>query len=125
MLVNKQHVMLETGVQVGLQAKLRYNVIVMAVDVSVDSVEPFEQLPNQAWKCLWECNACSWFSSWLYLAESSGGMTRTNATREHLLIIDVSLHPCHEVFNVFWGRHLCWSFEFFIVLPEILKPCQL
>jgi len=49
-LVNEENIVFETGVQVGLQTKLANNGVVVAVDVSIDTVHSLEYLPNHAWK---------------------------------------------------------------------------
>lgn len=46
----------------------------------------------------------------------------TDATGEHLLIVDIALYPSHEVLNVFGSRHLGWPLEVLGVLPEVLEP---
>ena len=46
MLIDEQYIVLEARVKMGLQAKLSYDVVVVTVDVCVDSVEPLKKLPN-------------------------------------------------------------------------------
>jgi hypothetical protein len=46
----------------------------------------------------------------------------TDATGEHLLIVDIALYPSHEVLDVFGSRHLGWPLEVLGVLPEVLEP---
>ena len=48
MLVNEEDVVLETRVEMGFEAKLTNDWIVMAVDVGVDTVHSFENLPDHA-----------------------------------------------------------------------------
>lgn len=52
MLVNEKNIVFETGVQVGLQTKLAHHRVVVAVDVSIDTVHALEYLPNHAWEGL-------------------------------------------------------------------------
>jgi len=54
MLVNEQNVVLEACIEMSLKTKLTNDWIVMAVDVSVDSVHSLEYLSNHAWEGLWE-----------------------------------------------------------------------
>jgi hypothetical protein len=105
MLVNEQNVVLEACVQMWLEPQLNDDRVVVAVDVGVDTVETLEHVANERRECLREWN--------------------TNTTREHLLVVDVRLHPCHQVFDVFGSRHLGRSLVVFTVLPEVLKstPC--
>jgi hypothetical protein len=46
----------------------------------------------------------------------------TDATGEHLLVVDIGLYPTHKVLDVFGCRHLGWSLEVLGVLPKVLKP---
>lgn len=45
----------------------------------------------------------------------------TDSAREHGFVVNVALHPAHEVLNVFWRRHLGGPFVVFRVLPEVFK----
>lgn len=56
-LVDKQDVMLEAGVQVWLETEMYHNWVVMAVDVGVDSVQTLEDLSEETWEGLGERNA--------------------------------------------------------------------
>lgn len=47
---------------------------------------------------------------------------RTDSAWEQLFVVDITLRPRHEVFNVLWCSHLRWTLEVFRVLPEILEP---
>jgi hypothetical protein len=53
--------------------------------------------------------------------EMDCGDKHTDSTGEHLLVVDVALHPGHEVFDVFRGGHFSWAFVVFRVLPEVLE----
>jgi len=46
---------------------------------------------------------------------------RTYSARKHLLIIDITLNPGHEMLDVFGGRHFGWALEVLTVLPEVLE----
>ena len=46
--------MLKTGVEMCLEAEFSNNRVVMAVDMSVDTVHPLEDLANYAWEGLRE-----------------------------------------------------------------------
>lgn len=57
MLVDEENVVLEAGVQMRLEAQVDDDWIVVTVDVSVDTVEAFEHLPEEARECFWEGDA--------------------------------------------------------------------
>lgn len=57
MLVNKQHVMLETGVQVRLQAQLHHHRVVMAVNMRIDTVQALEDLSRETGESFGEGDA--------------------------------------------------------------------
>ena len=114
--------MLETGVQMGLEAQLSYHVVVMAIDVGINSVKSFEYLSNQTRKCLWEWDTCCELATGLQCCFT--GEKLTNAARKHLLVVDVALDPCHEMLYVFWSGHLGWPFEVLVILPKVLKPLE-
>ena len=46
MLIHKQNIMLEAGIEVGLQAELSDNVVMMAVYMSIDSIKSLEDLSD-------------------------------------------------------------------------------
>jgi hypothetical protein len=56
-LIDKQDVVFEAGVQVWLETKVYHNRVVMAVDVGVDSVQTLEDLAEETRECLGERNA--------------------------------------------------------------------
>jgi hypothetical protein len=56
-LVDEENVVLEAGVQMRLEAQVDDDWIVVTVDVSVDTVEAFEHLPEEARECFWEGDA--------------------------------------------------------------------
>lgn len=56
-LVNKQDVLLETCVEMGLKAELADDWVVVAVDVSVDTVHAFEDLAHKSGERLGERDA--------------------------------------------------------------------
>jgi hypothetical protein len=45
----------------------------------------------------------------------------TNTAGEDLLVVDVTLDPSHQVFDVFGRGHLGGSFEVLGVLPEVFE----
>jgi hypothetical protein len=100
-LVDEQHVVFEARIQVRLEAQLNDDGIVVAVDVSIDSVQTLEHVPDEGGESL--------------------GKWHTDATWEHLLIVDVGLHPRHKVFDVLRRGHLCRLLVVFGVLPEVLE----
>ena len=46
----------------------------------------------------------------------------TDSAGEHLFIIDVALHPAHQVLNIFRGGHLGGPLVILRVLPEVFEP---
>jgi hypothetical protein len=48
----------------------------------------------------------------------------TGSAGKHLLIVNVSLDPSHEVLYVCRGGHFGWSFVVFGVLPEIFESVR-
>lgn len=56
-LIDKQDVVLEAGVQVWLETKVYHDRVVVAVDVGVDSVQTLEDLTEETRECLGEGNA--------------------------------------------------------------------
>ena len=57
MLINEKHVVLKASIQMGLQTKVLNDRIVVAINVSVDSVQSLKQLANERRKGLGERNA--------------------------------------------------------------------
>ena len=47
--------------------------------------------------------------------------TPTDSAGEHLFIIDVALHPAHQVLNIFRGGHLGGPLVILRVLPEVFE----
>ena len=86
MLVDEQDVVLEASVQVRFQAQVDDDLVVVAVDVGVDAVKALEELANSGGEVFGEGDADS---------RGEGGF-----------VVDVGLHPCHEVLDVFWCGHL-------------------
>lgn len=106
MFIDKQHVMLEAGVQMWFEAKLNDDGVMMAIDMSIDAIEAFEDVAKESGKCLREG-----------YADPAG---------KHLLVVDVALDPGHEVLYVFGCWHLGGLLVVLIILPQILEPrlCQ-
>lgn len=101
MLIDEQHIVLKTGVKMGLQAKLDYDRIVVAVDVGVNAVEALEHVADERRESLWERYA--------------------DAAGEHLFIVDIGLHPSHQVLDILGCGHLGRSLVVLTVLPQVLK----
>lgn len=57
MLVDEQDILLEAGVEVGLETKLADDGIVVAVDVGVDTIHALEDLTDKRRETLREGNA--------------------------------------------------------------------
>lgn len=101
-LIDEQNIVLETGVQVRFETQVHNDLIVVTIDVRVDSVKPFEKLSYRAWEMLWEWDA--------------------DTRWEGRFVVDVRLHPRHEVFDVFWSRHLCGlGIACCSVLPKVFE----
>lgn len=47
---------------------------------------------------------------------------RTDPAGKHLFVVDIALHPTHQVFNVSRRGHLGWSSVMFRILPQVLEP---
>ena len=101
MLVDEENVVLEARVEMRLQSKLDDDRVVVAVDVSVDAVEALEHVANEGWKGLRE--------------------RYTDTAGEHLLVIDVGLHPGHQVSDVLGRWHLGGALVVLAVLPKVLE----
>jgi len=54
MLVHEQDVVLEARVEMWFQSQLKHNRVMVAVDVSIHSVQPLEHLADESWEGLWE-----------------------------------------------------------------------
>lgn len=102
MLIDEQDVMFEAGVQVRFETQMHDDLVVVTIDVRVDSVESLEQLSYRAGEVFREWDA--------------------DTGREGGFIVDVGLYPRHEVFNVFWSGHLCrFGIACRGVLPEVFE----
>jgi hypothetical protein len=121
--IDKQDVVLEAGVQVGLETEMYHNRVVVTVDVCVDSVQTLEDLAEETGEGLGEGDTCrcDQVSDGSQNTPATLGIF-TDATGKHLLIVDIALYPTHEVLNVFGGRHLGWPLEVLRVLPKVLEP---
>ena len=51
MFVDEKHVMLEASIEMRLQTKVDNDWVVVAVYMGVDTIESFEQLPDQGREC--------------------------------------------------------------------------
>lgn len=101
-LVDEQHVVLETRVEMRFEAELDDDGVVMAIYVRIHAVEALEHVADEGRKCLGERDA--------------------DAAREHLFVVYVGLYPGHEVLDVFRGGHLGGLLVVFAILPQVLKP---
>ena len=102
MLVHEEDVVLEARVQVRLETKLYDDRVVVAVDMRVDSVQPLEDLLDGRWEVFREGN--------------------TDAAGECGFVVDVGLHPSHQVLDVGWGRHLGgFGIARCGILPEVFE----
>lgn len=100
-LVDEEDVLLETRVEVGLEAELADDGVVVAVDVGVDAVHALEDLAHGLGEGLGEGHA--------------------DARGQHALVVDVPLHPAHQLLDVGRGSHLGRAFVGLVVLPEVLE----
>jgi hypothetical protein len=57
MLINEKHVVLETSIEVWLEAEVHNHRIVVAVDVSIYTVHALEDLADKTGECLWKWDA--------------------------------------------------------------------
>lgn len=49
----------------------------------------------------------------------------TQPAGEHLLIVDIALHPTHQMLDILRSRHLGRALVILRVLPQILEPIPL
>jgi hypothetical protein len=108
MLIDEQDVVLEAGVEMWFESQMYDDGVMMAVDVRVDAIEALEDVADGRREVFGEGHA------------DAGG--------ECGFVVDVGLHPGHEVLDVFGRRHLG---GFWVagrgVLPEVLESrgrCQ-
>lgn len=47
---------------------------------------------------------------------------RTDSAGKHGLVVDIALHPSHEMLNVLRSGHFRGSFVVFGILPKVFKP---
>lgn len=59
MFVNEQDVVLEAGVQMRLETEVHHDRVVVAVDMSVDTVQALEDLAEETGECLGEGDTCN------------------------------------------------------------------
>jgi len=94
--------MLEARVHVGVQSEGDDHGVVVAVDVRVDAKQSLDQLSDGALEVLGEVHA--------------------DPAREDGFVVDVGLHPRHQVLDVLRGGHLGRPFVLAAVLPEVFEP---
>lgn len=58
MLVDEQDIMLEARIKMWLQTKLYHDLIVMAINVGINPIQPFVDLSHESGERLRKCNAC-------------------------------------------------------------------
>ena len=65
-LLNEQHKVLESSVEMSLQSESTHNTVVMAVDVGVDTVQPLEKHLDGLLEAFWEWHTwLSWEDTWV------------------------------------------------------------
>jgi len=101
MFINEENVVLETGVEVSLKTQLSNNRVMVAVDMSIDTVHSFEDLSNHAWEGFRELN--------------------TYSAGKYSLIVNVALDPAHQMFDISWCGHLRRAFVVLGILPKVLE----
>lgn len=123
MLIDKKHILLETGVEVRFQSQLPDYRIVVAVDVRVYTVHSLEDLTDESWEGFWKRNTYDCRQQSYRIASAiTQDRPLTNLAGHDGFIVDVGLNPCHQLFNVGWCCHLGRPLIIFTVLPEIFKP---
>lgn len=106
------------------KTKMHHDWVVVAVDMSVDSVQALEDLADETGECFGEGDACRVESRQPCFKKHTARKIHTNSAGEHLLIVDITLHPAHQMLDIFWSRHLGWSLVVLRVLPEVLEPAR-
>jgi hypothetical protein len=102
MLIYKENIVLEARIEVWLEPQMDHDVVVMTIDVGIDTVEALEKLANGGGEVLGEGDA------------DAGGEGR--------FVVDVRLHPGHEMLDVFGGGHFGgFRVASGCVLPEIFE----
>lgn len=93
--------MLETRIQVRFEAQFYDHWVMVTVDVRINTVESLEHIADEGGEGL--------------------GKGHANTRWKHGLIVDIGLHPRHEVFDVFRSGHLGGFFVRLGVLPKVLE----
>ena len=119
MLIHKQNVMLEARIQVRFEAEVDNDRVVVTIDMGIDAIHAFEDLEEERLERLRERYTCRLSVAQSYHVSLRGGSVYepTNSAWKHLFIVDIALHPRHQMLNVLWRRHLCRLLEVLIVLP--------
>jgi hypothetical protein len=102
MLIDEQDIMLEARIKMGFKTQLNNHRIVVTVNVRIDAVEALEHVADEGGESL--------------------GKGDADARGKHGFVVNVGLHPRHEVFDVFGGGHLGGFLVVFRILPEVLEP---
>lgn len=92
----------------------------------INSVKALEDLAYQSWKRLREGYACAVDVPLLAICMNRQSNPQeevrpTDPTREHRLVVNVSLNPSHQVFNVFRRWHFGWALEVLGILPKVFE----
>lgn len=102
MLIHEEDIVLKTRVQMRLKPQLNNNWVVVAVDMRVHAIQTLKDLLDGRGEVFGEGDA--------------------DAAGEDGFVVDVRLHPCHEVFDVCWGGHLRgFGVSRCGVLPEVFE----
>lgn len=125
MFIDEQDVVLEASIQMWLEAEVYHDRVVVAVDMGVDTVQALEDLPEETGECLRKGNTCNPAMSAVAPLRSIVRRIHTDAAGKHLLVVDIALHPGHQMLDIFRCRHLGWSLEVLRILPEVLEPAQI
>lgn len=112
--------MLEARIEMSLQAEIDDDWVVVAVDVSVDTVQALEDLKNERLEGFGESYAYNAVSK-RRLQKDHGKKALTYSAWEHLLIVDTRLYPRNKMLDVLRCRHLRRLLEILIVLPQVFE----
>jgi hypothetical protein len=52
--IHEEYEVLETCVEMWFEVELKHNWVMVAVNVSVDTVQTLEHVPDETGECLWE-----------------------------------------------------------------------
>ena len=94
-LLNEQDIVLETRIHVWFQPQLDHHRMVVAIDVCIHPVQPFEHLSDQRWERFRKWH--TWWRSVSAQKRGSYGSSSgpTDPAWEHGLVVNVALDPGH------------------------------